>query len=104
MNSSELQVVTGSLHRVAQIWDQEATAIGSITPKVDGMSFGRLQAGVFQLIVSPYDKLVEAVAQRCAEGRTEMQDIASTLLTNARNYAQTEAELTTTANDANPSY
>jgi hypothetical protein len=94
MSSSELRVVPDSLRRVARIWDQQATVIGSITPQVDAMSFGRLEAGVFQLIVSPYDAVVQSVAQRCAEGKTEMEKIASALLANAKNYVATDAKLT----------
>lgn len=104
MGSAEVQVVTGSLHRVAQIWDREATAIGSITPQVNAMSFDRLEAGVFQLIVSPYDAVVQTVAKRCAEGKTEMQSIASALNANAKNYAINESDLTNAANAANPGH
>jgi hypothetical protein len=97
MSSAELKVVIDSLRQVAKIWDREATAIGSITPQVDALSLGRIQAGVFQLIVSPYDAVVQAVAQRCSEGQTEMRDIASALNSNATDYADNEATLSTAA-------
>ena len=102
--ASEVQVVTSSLRGVAQIWDREATAIGSITPEVTAMSFARLEAGVFQLIVAPYDAVVQTVARRCAAGKTEMQSIASALNTNATNYASNEQNLTNDANAANPGH
>ena len=104
MGSTEVQVVTGSLRQVAKIWDNQATAIGSITPQANALSFDRLEAGVFQLIVSPYDKVVQTVAQRCAEGQAEMQNIASALNTNATNYAANESNLSNAANAANPGH
>ena len=104
MSSGEVQVVTNSLRQVAKIWDNEATTIGSITAKVDGMSLGRIDAGVFQLIVSPYDAVVQAVAKRCAEGKTAMQAIADALVSNAKAYDANEANLSAAADSANPSH
>jgi hypothetical protein len=104
MGAAEVQVVTGSLHQVAQIWNNQATAIGSITPQVNGMSLDRIEAGIFQLIVSPYDAVVQAVAQRCSGGKTEMQNIATALIRNADNYAANEAKLSGAANNANPGH
>lgn len=75
-HSGELQVVRGSLRKVADIWDQQGNAIGAITSKAAGMRLDRLDAGVFQLIVTPYDQVVGQVAARCREGRQRMDDIA----------------------------
>lgn len=102
--ANEVQVVTGSLRQVAQIWDTQGNAIGSITPEVNGMSFNHITAGVFQLIVSPYDAVVQTVATRCGQGKTEMQNIATALNTNATNYANNEQNITNDANAANPGH
>ena len=98
--SGELQVVGSSLRHVAGIWDQEATAIGTVPGRAEGLRLDRFDAGVFQLIVSPYDSVVDAVAARCTEGKSRMEDIATALRHCADNYAKTEAALTTAANQA----
>jgi hypothetical protein len=90
----ELRVVPASLRNVAAIWDQQSTAIGSIAPKAEGMRLDRLQAGVFQLIVGPYDEVVDQVAGRCAEGKQRMKEIADALRAAATAYTTTEQGIT----------
>jgi hypothetical protein len=98
--SGGLQVVRSSLLHVAGIWDQQATAIGTVPGRAEGLSLGRFNAGVFQLIVSPYDSVVGAVAARCTEGKGCMEDIATGLRRCVGNYAKTESALTAAANQA----
>ena len=43
------------------------------------MEFGRLEAGLFQLMVSPYNEIVHTVAARTGEAATAMTEIAATL-------------------------
>jgi hypothetical protein len=96
--SGELKVITDAMRHAAGIWDQQASAIGSISGKVEGMSLGRFEAGVFQLIVSPYDGVVTQVAGRCQEGQHNMQAIAVALDNSANNYDTTEQTNTADAN------
>ena len=98
--SGELQVIRSSLLNVAGIWDQQATTTGTIPGKAGDLRLDRFDAGVFQLIVSPYDSVVNAIAARCAEGRCRMHEIATALRQCAENYARTEARLSGAANHA----
>lgn len=89
-NSSGLQVVTGSLRTVANTWDGESVSIGSIPGQTKDLTLNRLNAGIFQLIVSPYEAVLNAVSDRSSEGREQMADIASELRASADTYDQAE--------------
>lgn len=79
---------------MAKIWDKEANAIGTIPGIAQGIHLNRITAGVFQLIVSPYESLLNAVSDRSSEGKTEMGKIAAELNKTADTYEQTESENT----------
>jgi len=51
-----------------------------------------VEAGMFQLIVSPYNEVSDQVKQRSAEGKTEMAAVASALRAVARAYEENEEE------------
>lgn len=82
----EVIVATDALRTEAAEWDLQSTAIGDVGTKVSGMQLGRVEAGLFQLIVSPYNDVVDQVAARCAEGTVAMTDIAATLRAVATTY------------------
>ena len=50
------------------------------------MELGRIEAGLFFLIVSPYNEVVRQVEARCREGKAAMTDIAATLRQVATTY------------------
>ncbi|WP_245854381.1 hypothetical protein [Micromonospora wenchangensis] len=50
------------------------------------MELGRVEAGLFQLIVSPYNDVVRQVSQRCSEGRTATTEVGQTLRKVADTY------------------
>jgi hypothetical protein len=91
-------VVPSSLRKAAGIWDSQGTAIGSVILKAQGLSLGRIEAGVFQLIVGPYDEVVTQVAGRCSEGQKSMDGMAARLNTAAQNYQDAEQGSTNAAN------
>jgi len=84
------QVATDSLRTEAGVWDQQAQQIKNIADKADGLRFTRLEAGIFQLIVTPYSEVVDAVVTRCREGSQQMVDIANTLRNVAKIYDEEE--------------
>lgn len=90
MTPHELVVVTDSLRRTATVWDHQATAVGAIAGSARGLGLNRLSAGVFQLIVSPYQALVTEVADRCTEGNQSMSEIAAALRKAAATYDEAE--------------
>jgi hypothetical protein len=88
----QITVATAALRKEAGEWERQSEAIGAIAQKVAGMELNRLEAGLFQLIVSPYNQIVTTVQARCQEGQKAMTEIATTLRTVADTYEREEAE------------
>ncbi|MBG0569110.1 type VII secretion target [Actinoplanes aureus] len=83
---------TDALRREATQWETQSGKLGALSGKVAEMEFGRLEAGLFQIMVGPYNDVINAVAARCAEGATAMSEIAGTLRSAADTYeAEDEA-------------
>lgn len=77
---------TGALRTEATQWDAQSTTLGALSTKVGDMEFGRLEAGLFQLMVGPYNDVIHAVTARCREGAVAMTEIAGTLRSVADTY------------------
>jgi hypothetical protein len=90
--SGELQVVTTSLRNAARVWDQQAAALEAASARVSVMNMNRMEAGIFQIIVAPYDAVVAQVSARCEEGSRSMHGIASALELSAYGYSQAEQD------------
>lgn len=84
----QVTAATAALRHEARDWDDQSTAIAAIAAEVAGMEFGRIEAGLFQIIVSPYNDVVRTVADRCREGEAAMREVASTLRDVANTYEQ----------------
>jgi hypothetical protein len=84
--AKEVKVATDALHAEAGVWNTQGDQMHTISAKVGGLPMNRLQAGIFQLVVSPYDGLVDEVAARCQEGHDRMRDIGTTLSQVADTY------------------
>ena len=82
----EVSVATDALRSEAGEWTAQSATIGTVGTKVAAMEFGRLEAGLFQLMVGPYNDVIQAVAARCQEGATAMTEIADTLRDVADTY------------------
>ncbi|MFI2666694.1 hypothetical protein [Micromonospora carbonacea] len=82
----QVTVATNTLRTEAGEWEGQSTTIGGIGSKVAGMELGRVEAGLFQLIVSPYNDVVQQVSQRCDEGKKSMAEVAQTLRKVADTY------------------
>ena len=88
----QVSVATEALRREATQWDEESGNLWTLGGRVAEMEFGRLEAGLFQVMVGPYNDVIRAVAARCAEGSTAMSEVAGTLRTVAATYeAEDEA-------------
>lgn len=85
-NDQQVAVATDALRIEAGEWDRQSTAIGATAAKVVNMELGRVKAGLFQLIVSPYNEVVRHVSQRCLEGQAAMTEVANTLRQVADTY------------------
>lgn len=86
----ELKFIATSLQQAAGIWDQEAAAVESASARVSAMGLGRVEAGVFQIIVGPYDEVVAQVSARFEEGSRNMRGIASALELSAQQLVHAE--------------
>ncbi|KXK62147.1 hypothetical protein AWW66_09925 [Micromonospora rosaria] len=75
----QVSVATNTLRQEAIEWDGQSAAVGRIGTKVAAMSLNRVEAGLFQLIVSPYNDVVEQVSGRCNEGRAALAEVGRTL-------------------------
>jgi hypothetical protein len=84
----QVVVATDALRREANDWDHQSVAVAAISQKVTGLELGRVEAGLFQLIVSPYNEVVATVADRCREGQAAITEVAATLRIVADTYEE----------------
>jgi uncharacterized protein YukE len=85
-SAEEVRVATGALRTEAGEWDEQSNTMSAVSTRVDAMEFGRLEAGLFQLMVAPYNEVISAVEARCREAATAMTEIGTTLRTAADTY------------------
>ena len=85
-SAEHVAVATAALRNEAREWDTQSAEVAALSTTVAAMEFGRLEAGLFQLMVGPYNDVIHGIADRCSEGATAMTDIASTLRTVADTY------------------
>jgi hypothetical protein len=85
-SSEQVTVATNALRNEAREWDTQATTMADLSVKVAGMEFGRLEAGLFQMMVGPYNDVIHGVAARCKEGASAVTEIANTLRSVADTY------------------
>ncbi|WP_434740715.1 hypothetical protein [Micromonospora sp. SH-82] len=78
-NRDQVTVATNTLRHEATEWDRQSEAVGGISRKVAGLGLNRIEAGLFQLIVSPYNDVVDQVSGRCDEGCKELAEVGRTL-------------------------
>lgn len=86
----QIEYATDALREEAGVWDGQSGEMARIAGMVEGLGLTRLEAGMFQLIVSPYNSVVNQVAARCQEGAQRMSDIADALTGIARDTDETE--------------
>ncbi|PRY24020.1 hypothetical protein [Pseudosporangium ferrugineum] len=82
----QVTVATNALRNEAGEWDEQSGKLATLSSTVAGMEFGRLEAGLFQLMVGPYNDVIHAVSARCQEGASAMTGIGSTLRDVANTY------------------
>ncbi|WP_067508252.1 hypothetical protein [Actinoplanes sp. TFC3] len=85
-SAAEVKVATDVLRREAGVWDEQSAGLRGLSSKVGAMEFGRLEAGLFQLMVGPYNDVVRAVSSRAQEGATALTDIGTTRRSVANTY------------------
>lgn len=89
----QIKVTTKTLRTAeAGIWDRQSITAGTIANQADSLRMDRLEAGIFQIIVSAYGSVVDQVTARSREGQQRMTDIANTLRQVANTYDEEEEE------------
>jgi hypothetical protein len=91
-SKQQVKVATDTLRNEATVWLTQSDTLTTIANKASGLSLTRLEAGVFQLIESPYDAMVTMITSHCREGSQRMEDIATTLRSVADTYEQEDNE------------
>jgi hypothetical protein len=86
-----IQVAIEALRAEANMWLHQSDQMQATAYRAGGERLGRLEAGVFQLMLSAYDTTADQVTARCREGHQRMADIAAALRQVADTYADEEA-------------
>lgn len=86
VSGEQVAVATNALRTEAGEWETQSATLGALSAKVAEMEFGRLEAGLFQLMVSPYNDVIHALTARCREGAVAMTEVADTLRAVADTY------------------
>ena len=75
----DVEVATASLVTEGGVWLRQADQLEAISRKADGLRLSRLEAGLFQVVLSAYDAAADQLASRCREGHQRMTEIGVTL-------------------------
>jgi uncharacterized protein YukE len=85
-NSTDVRVATQALRSEADLWDEQGHELEVLSMKVNDLALGRLEAGVFQLVVVSYNEVVHQVAERTRQGFQAMRQISTALRQVADTY------------------
>ncbi|MGK8501026.1 hypothetical protein [Nocardia asiatica] len=91
MSSDQFRVAVDSLRADAGVWNRGSATMSDLKGKMDALTFNRLQAGLFQLIVNANDELVTKMSDRSAEASQRFTEIADTLRFCADTYEAEDA-------------
>ncbi|MFG2598969.1 hypothetical protein ACPXCP_22695 [Streptomyces sp. DT20] len=97
---ADLKHITDALRTEAGMWDKQSASMGEVARAADGMRLTRLEAGLFQLVVTNYNGAIDHISARCSEGESRMAEVADALIKNANAYDNHEAETTKSVEDA----
>ena len=90
--TSKFEVVVSALHAEATVWERQGECLEAAGRKVAGLRLNRCEAGIFQLLVSPYNELINQIDARCREGHSAMAEIVSCLQKAAHAYENNEQD------------
>ncbi|VFA92509.1 Uncharacterised protein [Nocardia farcinica] len=88
----QLEVALGSLRNDARTWAEQSTQMASVKPKVEALTFTRVEAGLFQVIVGANDELVPKFSLLAEQAASSFEQVADVLIVCANTYqAEDEA-------------
>ena len=85
-------VHTKELRDEAAVWEAQSGQLKQVVEKADSLRMNRIQAGIFQLLVTSYGPVIEQVMARCREGQQRTEEIARALREVAAAYEKAEAD------------
>jgi len=91
-SKQEIEVALSALRTEAKSWDGVAESLDRLADKAKELELGRLEAGIFQLLVAPANNASAKVVQRCREGVAETRKIGDALRKVADVYEEEEAK------------
>ena len=83
-------VYTKELTEEAHVWDKQSGELKGILGKAESLRMDRVEAGIFQLLVTAYGPLINHVMDRCREGERHTEEIAKALGDIANKYSDAE--------------
>lgn len=84
--SDEVHVACEALRTEGRLWEDQSEKLRLLSGKTAELEYGRVEAGLFQIIVGPYNDVIDVVTARCAEGSIATGEIAGTLRRAADTY------------------
>ena len=80
------KVATDLLRREATAWDDQASAAQNIVVMTADFELGRVEAGIFQILIGAYRDVCGVVNTRCTDAVTNLSAAADTLRAVADTY------------------
>ena len=90
-DKAQLEVATSALRKEAGVWDSQGAVMQKIAEQATTLDMGRIEAGIFQVIVGTYQDVVRQITDRATEGSGRMKEVADALVAAANVYDQEEA-------------
>ena len=84
--AQEIKVGLDALRQEAKVWDQQSDQLENASRKADSLHINRVEAGVFQLIVGPYNTVTDMVTNLTWAGHQATAAVAATLRGAAGTY------------------
>ncbi|MFD3506318.1 hypothetical protein [Nocardia sp. NPDC058666] len=78
-SAGEIKVATNDLRAEATVWTQGSETLTGLASKIEELKFNRVEAGLFQALVTTHSELVEDAAKRCTEGAPAFANTGTTL-------------------------
>jgi hypothetical protein len=88
----QIVAATGALRTEADLWAAQSNQLRETARRAEAVRLSRLEAGIYQIMVGPYNEVVDMVVARCLEGRQQMAQIAATLKRIADTYDDEERQ------------
>ncbi|MEV0299465.1 type VII secretion target [Nocardia sp. NPDC050710] len=87
----EVSVATDALRSEGKAWARESDTLDKVKSDIQSIGFNRVEAGVFQAIVSAHAEVVEKMTTLSGQAATSFDKVGQTLQTCADTYDAEDA-------------